>query len=73
MSEIALEAWGEHEALLLQPPRPPPPPRSRLRPVATRLSSPSDRGTTGSRPSLPQLLAWKRLWQREKAGRASTS
>ena len=25
MSEIALEAWGEHEALLLKPPRPPPP------------------------------------------------
>ena len=24
MSEIALEAWGEHEALLLKPPRSPP-------------------------------------------------
>ena len=33
MSEIALEAWGEHEALLLKPPPsplhiPPPKPRS---------------------------------------------
>ena len=32
MSEIALEAWGEHEALLLKPPRSPlsiPPPQPR--------------------------------------------
>ena len=32
MSEIALEAWGEHEALLLKPPRSPlslPPPKPR--------------------------------------------
>jgi homoserine O-acetyltransferase len=30
MSEIALEAWGDHEALILKPPRSPlsiPPPR----------------------------------------------